>query len=299
MAMPGDVAVSDRMLRVFDAAARHGSLTAAARALDIGQPAVSHAVARLEAGLGTDLFLRSPSGVSLTPAGLRLHRLVQGPLDEIDAAVAAARNDRNVESVTLSVSTSLASYWLMPRLPDFKRRHPTVELRVITCDSDRAVGVDDADVWIPLGRVERRDLSEVALCPERVVPVATQSVAEKLPSIDPVGLAHAPLLHLEERYEPRFDWARWFSSHGVQAPVDQQGYRSNDYSVILQAALEGQGVALGWVHIVADLVDQGRLVTLGEPVETDQPFKILTRTSRPLSEAAEAVRNWLQRQAPA
>jgi len=202
-------------------------------------------------------------------------------------------------AVTLSVSSSLASFWLMPRLPGFKRQHPDIELRVLTTDADAGVGRDDADLWIPLGGTVPVGLDAVQFCVERVVPVATRSVAAALAAwSDQESLAdalvNAPLLNLEERYEPRFDWHRWFALTGRATGPNAQGYTSNDYSLVVQAALDGQGVALGWMHIVADLLDDGRLVSLGEPVDTSSPFHILTRSGVDPSPAAAALQRWLQ-----
>ena len=122
---------------------------------------------------------------------------------------------------------------------------------------------------------------------------------------DPEGSDHdasrllaGPLLHLEERYAPRFDWTRWFRHVGVDVVGELPGNRSNDYSLILQAALEGQGVALGWHHIVADLLTAGRLVEVGPSVRTEQPFPILSRKRPALGADASALRDWLIEVAP-
>jgi DNA-binding transcriptional LysR family regulator len=254
---------------------------------------VSHAIARLERSLGVRLFDRSSSGISLTSAGRGLHERVIGAFDEIDRAVASTRSSNSGSVVTLSVATSLATYWLMPRLPAFKRLHPGIELRVITTDSDRSVGKDDADLWIPLGAISRDDLAATPFSIEEVLPVAAPDVAESYAFNDAEALLRAPLLLLEERYSPRFDWPRWFRYHDVVCPSSLGGYSSNDYSLILQAAIDGQGVALGWHHIVASLIDEGRLVALAPPVRTERPFPILQHRHRTLSDGATALRDWL------
>lgn len=231
---------------------------------------------------------------------------VSPALAELGAAVDAVRSP-GTGAVTVSVSTSLASYWLTPRLPEFKRRHPAVELRVVTTDSDRSVGIDDADLWIPLGTVTDDNLVSTPFCQEEVVPVASPDAAAALcdgrsgagnGATDAARLLAGPLLHLEERYAPRFDWTRWFRHMGIDPGGELPGDRSNDYSLILQAALEGQGVALGWRHIVADLLSAGRLVEVGPSVRSDQPFPILTRKHPALGADALALRDWLIEVAP-
>jgi LysR family glycine cleavage system transcriptional activator len=283
--------VSDRALRIFATAARSGSLTGAAAVLGIGQPAVSHAIKRLERQLSTTLLHRSRTGVRATVPGQALLDQIETAFAQIDEAVGAARQPGG-SLVSLSVSTSLASWWLLPRLPDFKRAHPSISLRLVTADSDAAIDMGATDLWIPLGRIERSDLDSVALCREALIPVAAPGLAGRLQRED-MRLTEAPLLHLEERYEPRFDWRRWFDTHDIDAPDDLSGDRSNDYSLVLQAALDGQGVALGWEHIVGDLIADGRLVGLAEPVVTETPFVILSSNRRPLSPEAMALRSWL------
>jgi LysR family glycine cleavage system transcriptional activator len=288
--------VSDRGLRVFAAAAALGSLTAAARQLGMGQPAVSHAVTRLESAIGTPLLHRSRTGVLTTSAGHALLTELRPALTRIDEAVALARSGQeNTHVVSISVSTSLASWWLLPRLPDFKRAHPDVSLRLVTADSDAAVDMSSIDLWIPLGRIDRPELDSSVLCREELIPVAAPSLAQQLTN-GASGLADAPLVHLEERYEPRFNWHRWFAAQDVDVPDQLPGDRSNDYSLVLQAALDGQGVALGWAHIVASLIEDGQLVPLAEPISTDAPFVILSSRQRQLSPGATALRNWLVQQ---
>ncbi|MDH3301363.1 MAG: LysR substrate-binding domain-containing protein [Acidimicrobiia bacterium] len=292
--------VSDRWLRTFAAVAESGSFTAAARKLGVGQPATSHAVARLESALGVQLLERSTRGLTMTAAGRLLYRRLAVAFAEVDDAVEAARRVGTNDVVSLSVSTSLANFWLLPRLPDFKRRHPDIDLRVITTDSDDAVGLDDADLWIPLGLERPQHLEATLFRVERIVPVAAPTLARRLfggRRPDPGRLLEAPLLHLEERYRPRYNWERWFADHDIALRSSLGGYRSNDYSLVLQAALDGQGIALGWEHIVTALLDDDRLVSLATPIETDQPFPILQRTGLATiarSGKVEALRNWLR-----
>ena len=287
----------DRGLRSLAAAVDAGSLTAAAAALGVGQPAVSHSVRRLEERLGVTLLDRGRLGVSPTPAGAELLAVIGPAFRAIDDAVARAAAGGDDPTVSLSVSTSLAAWWLLPRLPRFKQRHPDVPLRLVTTDSDADTFPAGIELWIPLGIIERSDVVRTELCAEALVPVAAPRVAAEFVSgsgpLDPARLLDAPLLHLEERYRPRFDWGRWFALHDVAPTTPLAGDRSNDYSLVLQAALDGQGVALGWRHIVADLLATHRLVPLAEPVITDQPFEIVHRADRELSTGARALRDWL------
>lgn len=291
---PSGPAVSEAWLRAFDAAVRAGSFTAAAAELGVGQPAVSHAVSRLEQAVGAALFERSRSGVAPTEVGAVLAEHVRAGFRELDRGVALVRERAGEPSVvTLSVSTSLAAHWLMPRLAEFKAAHPDVDLRCITNDSDRSVGRDGADLWVPLGAGPWPGLATWHFVDEEVFPVASPDVAARLVAGD-TPLEAAPLLHLEERFRPRFDWARWFAeTRSGPAAGRLAGERSNDYSLILHAAMAGQGVALGWRHIVEPLIAQGRLVAVGDRrVATDEPF-VLVAEDDEASPSVDALRTWL------
>ena len=294
------VSISDRWLRTFVAVAETGSFTAAGRRLGVGQPAVSHAVARLEAQLGVTLIERSTQAMTLTTAGAFLYERLAVAFADVDGAVKAVSTAAPSDVVTLSVSTSLANFWLLPRLPDFKRRHPDTELRVITTDSDETVGLDDADLWIPLGLDHPAHLEATLFRAERIVPVAAPALADRLISgrkWKPALLVDAPLLHLEERYAARYQWQRWFVDNAVEPPSTMAGYRSNDYSLVLQAALDGQGVALGWLHIVTRLLEDERLKALSDPIDTGQPFPILRRPVDSETEhgaRVSALQRWLR-----
>jgi DNA-binding transcriptional LysR family regulator len=286
--------VADRWLRTFEVVASIGTFTGAAARLGVGQSSVSHAIKQLESALGVRLFVRSERGVDPTEAGERLARHVRPAFEMIDGGVRDVRRLAvSDDVVAISVSTSFAAWWLLPRLAEFKAASPDVELRCITSDNDDRVGVDDADLWIPHGANRWERLVSAHLTDERIVAVATPSIAAALVDTDdPSALLDADLLHLEERYGARFDWVRWFDHHGIAAP-NTRGARSNDYSVIVQAALDGQGVALGWAHITDPLVEQGRLVQVGgEPIVTDQSFVILSRPG-PRRPAVDALQQWL------
>lgn len=287
-------AVADRWLRVAVAVADTGSFSAAARRLGVGQPAISHAIKQLEAALGGPVFSRQPGGVTLTGHGRRLADGVREGLDLVDRSVRLFRTTDQGNRVELSVSTPLATYWLMPRLGDFRLLHPTVELRISTSDNDRLVGHDDADLWIPLGRGEWPGLERHTFQQERIYPVAAPDHPLAGPTTQLSQLAAADLLSHEERYEPRFDWTRWFTHFDMMSPSASTGPTFSDYSLVVRAAIAGQGVALGWHHIVKQLVQEGTLVRVGaNEIITNHPFELLARPTTVRRPAIAALRDWL------
>jgi DNA-binding transcriptional LysR family regulator len=286
--------VSERWLRIFDVVAEAGAFTRAARYLGVGQPAVSYAVKSLETAIGTPLFVRLPSGIRLTPAGEELRRHTSAAFTSLRAGIVAAKaHGRPEAQITLSVSTSFATYWLMPRLSRFRQVQPMAQLRCITNDTDAGIGTDGADIWIPLGSGTWPGFDVAALTDEILYPVASPEVARR--AAGAAGLTGDDLIHLEERYTERFDWHRWFASFPPGRPVDlDRGSSFSDYSTVVQAAIDGQGVALGWHHIVSGLVEEGRLSRLDDRlVTTDTPFVILTRPKRRDAPLVAAMREWL------
>ena len=284
-------------LRVFEAAARTGSFTRAAEELQVSQPAVSHAMRALEHQLGVALFERRHKGVRTTEAGQLLFEQTSLGLTLIDQALGEVRGMAGGEQVTLAVSTATATWWLLPRIARFKARHPAVELRVITTDTDPDLARERIDLAITLGAGGFAGLQRWHFVDEAIYPVCSPSWLQRHPGLRNVAaLARSTLLHLEERYaHPRLDWAGWLARFGVALDrASTRQFRFNDYSVVLQAAIEGQGVAMGWQHLVEPLVAQGLLVRpLPQSVTTDQPIYIVASRRGKLRAEALALRDWL------
>ena len=287
---------SPNSLIVFETAARCGSFTRAAEALRVSQPAVSHTIRQLEAQLGVTLFERRHKGVQLTEAGRYLLEQVGLGLELIYQAVHEVRDmGDSRRQVTLAVSTATATHWLLPRVARFKHDHPDIELRCITTDTDPDLARESIDLAIPLGAGNWPRHHCWHFVDEEVFPVCSPDFAERNAPLDrPAALAATTLLHLEERYRPRLDWTGWLAHFGVTLPRGRRLFSFNDYSIVIRAALEGQGVALGWRHIVAQLLDEGRLLRpLAQSVTTDHPILIVAPRARPLSPAARRLRDWL------
>lgn len=286
--------LSTRSILIFHVAAREGSFTRAAEMLHIGQSAVSHGVKQLEAQVGTRLFERHAQGVSLTEVGQRLALRVAAGFGEIQQGLQEAMAESQASRVTLMVSTSLASHWLMPRIARFKQQHPRIELHCVTQDTDHEFGRLAFDLAIPLGQIPWQGYTRWKLADEVVYPVCSPEFLQQHPQLKhPADLLGQPLIQLQERYTPRFNWRMYFHHFGL-SQVDNRGESYNDYSIVVQAAMEGQGLALGWQHIVHPLVAQGKLVApLSHPIATDKPFYVVAPDHKPLSPASEALLNWL------
>jgi DNA-binding transcriptional LysR family regulator len=286
---------SPASLHAFEAAGRHLSFTKAAQELNVSQAAISYAVKQLEQALGVTLFYRRHRRIEFTEAGARFFQDVSMGLTHIRKSAEAIAQRRGEHHVALSVSTAFAHYWMVPRMADFRAANPNVDLRLETTDKD----IDLRAEGIPLGI--RRGLGEWAgyesafLAPEQIMAVASSRYLERFGRPRSLAeLAGHKLLHLDEPYRPRPTWAEFFAAQGVAFADSGTGLRLNDYALVIQAALAGEGIAFGWRHIVEGLLIQGLLERVTDACfDEGYGFYVLWAEGAVLSGPAAAVRDWL------
>ena len=243
-------------LKAFETAARSESFTRAAQELNVMQGAVSQQVKRLEATLGLKLFRRERQRLILTEAGRNYLVVIRDALDQI--AVGTQRLLQRQESGVLTISTSadFAAKWLVNRLSRFAERHPDVDLRVSATAPYADFARDDVDIAIRHGDGNWPGLDVQRLYSERLFPVCSpRLVAGRKRITKAADLLKFPLLRLEDAK----NWARLFEAAGVKAPVGP-GPVLNRASMLIDAAIDGQGIALARTALAAwDLIN-GRLV---------------------------------------
>ena len=286
---------SPRHLLVFEAAARLCSFTRAAEELNVSQPAVSLAIRQLEAALGLRLFTRGHRSIALTRAGERLYGEVAAGFGRILETAEQLHRQGQQSHVTLSVSTAFANYWMVPRLAAFHRDNPGLDLRLQTTERDLDLVEEGLDLGIRRGAGDWAGYRSAPIAEEALIPVASPRFLESQPAITSLeGLAAQRLIHLEEPFRPRPTWRDWFAAMGHPFVDRGAGLRLNDYALVLQAAMAGEGIALGWRHVTARLRAQKLLLRV-EPWcwQTGQGFYLLWSDSAELSRPAEAVRDWL------
>ena len=246
-----------RALRAFEAAARHLSFTRAGRELAVTQAAISHQIRALEAELGVRLFRRRPRALDLTEAGAAYLPEVRAAFDRLAEATERLRARGASGVLSISVSPSFASVWLVPRLGRFRERHPEIDVRLSATDVLVDFSTDDVDVAIRYGRGRYPGLVAHWLLREDVFPVCSPRLRAGPPPLRrPEDLRHHVLLHDELRE----DWRMWLLAAGVAGVDPTRGPRFSHSSMVLQAAIEGQGVALGRSALAADHRAAGRLV---------------------------------------
>ena len=252
------------VLRVFESAARHLSFTAAAAELGSSQPAISQQIKRLEQQLATRLFDRVYRGIVLTEAGELLLRYVQDGLQSLDAGLAAVAAGQQHEVLQVATDFAFAAYWLMPRLQRFHQLHPEVDVSLITSARDLAALPAEIDVAIAFGDGRFKHGEAHLLFHEEVFPVCSLQLLKgrDLP-LAPTALAELPLLHLRPEIRSRwFDWNGLFRALAIAETPSPGMLRFDNYTLLIQAAIAGQGVAIGWRHLVDELLDQGLLCRL-------------------------------------
>jgi len=288
----GRLIPSPRALLVFEAAARHGSCGAAAREFNVTQPSVSRNIAQLELELGVRLFIRSPAGLTLTDEGRTLHQAVTDGFGRVGEAMRdiAARHSRQ-DVVELSLSTAFVTHWFIPRMQAFYRDFPSVDLRFQLLSGSLRGPAGDVD--LAMRRIPETDNEYHSwhFAPELVIPVAGPSYIQRHGPLD--GPADAPhtLLHFDD---PLIDWTLFWGEAARRRSPWRTWVQFSDYAVVIQAAMNGEGVALGWISVVAPALAAGHLQPASRRrVLTGSAYHLLAPRSRPLRDVVQAIRVWM------
>ncbi|MBY0562930.1 MAG: transcriptional regulator GcvA [Hyphomonadaceae bacterium] len=284
-------------LRAFQAAGRLQSYSKAAHELGLTHSAVSHRIRELEQQLGVTLFRRVGNTMTLTTEGSQLFGKITQGLSLLEDAFGAASPSVHATARTIVVSSvpSMASTWLYRRLAEFREAHPgiDVELRVSERLSDYKR--EKIDVGIRLGAGGWEGLNAIRLFDEALSPVCTPAYRDTLQLRTPADLQRATLLR--NVWTP---WVRWFRAAGLNWPEPSSGPMFDDSPLMLRAALDGQGVALGRHWLAVDELRAGRLVMpFKVTVRDDFQYWVVWPTGRTANPDAALLRAWLQAQAAA
>lgn len=275
-------------LRLFEAAGRHGSFTAAAEELGVTPSAVSHAVRALEDRLGFPLFHRDPRGLRLTPSGQELSAAASRAFDEIGRTIEKLTSAREAAGLRLSAPPTFAARWLLPRLPALRQRHPALALAITTEHEWVELGDGRWDLAIrmarePTGPGEWQHLAQELFAPVAPPALAGLSVA--------AALARLPAIHLTSVRE---DWAAWAARRGIAAPDPARGLRFDTAHMAMEAVARGLGIALARLPVSADDISSGRVAMLEEPVETSTAFWLVARPGLLRQRDGRLLAAWLR-----
>jgi DNA-binding transcriptional LysR family regulator len=259
-------------LLAFEAAARNLSFTKAGEELFLTQSAVSRQIQTLEEHLGVKLFERRPRALLLTEAGQSLYRAAQEILQRLHDSARKLRGAAEVRSVTVTTTPGLAALWLIPRLAGFTSAHPGVDVRISA--GNEIVNLERAGVDLAI----RYTVSDHAggarrLFGETVLPVCSPGLARNRarPLAEPGDLRHHTLLQLDDPRAAWLDWQLWFHALGIEDLQPAGKLHFSHYDQLIQAAVSGQGVALGRHPLVRGLLRERKLIA---------PFKQDVASSR-------------------
>lgn len=244
----------------FEAAARLESFSRAADELHITQAAVSRQIRGLEEDLGVALFDRRNRAVFLTPEGRQLGLVVNAALNQISSVAESLRGAARRHQVVLLSQLCEAFYWLMPRLSRFHQRHPDIEIQVVTTTQPLTEFGGHFDVALQsTGRAS--GLNHLLFtASDEVFPVCSPDYLNKQgEALKVTDLAHHTLLHHRATPPHLMEWDSWLAEFGITLDGRTKNRYFDSYPMMLQAAVEGHGIAVGWARTAGRLVESGEL----------------------------------------
>lgn len=283
-------------LVAFEAAGRHCNFSRAAEELHVSQAAVSRQIRHLEEQLDTTLFERLHRSVRLTPAGERLHGAVSYGFDGIGDAIARLDRERQADHVGIAANNAVAFYWLRPRIAAYRQTDPSLEPAVYAADTDPDFDTEGIDIAVRYGDGDWPDAQSELLFRESIFPVCAPDYLDSMPALQsPADLLDATLLYMDPQGPDWVTWSEWLRAQGEDvASRLPPGPMFNSYPVLLQAAIDGQGIALGTAELLNALLADGTLVRpLAEEYRTGRGYYLALPARRPASRRVTALYDWL------
>lgn len=289
-------------LRALESVSRHLSFPAAAEELHVTPAAVKQLVRKLEEAVGTSLVERKGRGLVLTEAGSVAQEDLGAAMTHLASAVQKIRDQKEGKRLIISVEASFATAWLVPKLEDFRRRHPRIEVLIDSTQQIVDLHKTQVDIAIRYGVERDGTLIAIRLFDDRVFPACSPALAEGPPKLSVLSdLEYVPLIHWDMSH---MDWARetrrWFSWEGWRRQIgvpeirSTEGVRFSDYGLVVQAAIAGQGVLLASWPILKDAFDAGLLVRpFAEGVSTDIGYDLVTTERAQARPEVAAFIEWM------
>lgn len=278
---------STQALRSFEAAARHMSFKLAAEELFVTPTAISHQVKTLEAQLDCRLFERRTRQVKLTLQGHELFTTLRRSFDEIDASIGHIQSQRSRAVVTLGLGPIIGTRWLAPRLGDFWKQHRDIDLRLHHSAFPMRQSIEHFDLAIAWGDGRWPGMEIMPFINIQVTPVLAPDIGQPQTAADLLGY---PLIHERDRH----GWRQWFAAAGIEQDDDSRGTVVDDANLVLQTALDGQGVALGILPFVEEDLQRGSLLRPFDlAIDPGKAYYLIHRKSSLEQAAIKSVRDWL------
>jgi LysR family glycine cleavage system transcriptional activator len=288
------------LIRGFVAVGRRMSITLAAQDLCLTQSAVSRQINALEEQLGVKLLVRNYRSIAFTAEGARLFRSADGAVQQLQDVLGEIQKTGSLRPVMLSATIGVTGLWLLPRLSRFQKAHPGVDLRVSANNRVADLRHDGIDLAIRYTTSSRVPAGATRLFGHSIAPVAHPRVGVKsLRSAQ--ALSKVALLEFDDPPHPSLQWGDWLSAMGLADARPRGVLHFNQYDQVIQAALDGQGVALGRLELIRPLLDEGRLVQLAPPrdaADTDYAYWLIRASEHPRADV-QSVADWIEAEARA
>jgi LysR family transcriptional regulator, glycine cleavage system transcriptional activator len=287
-----------RTLRAFDAAARNLSFTRAAEEIGVTPAAISNQIAELEDQLGLTLFIRTSRSMRLTREGEILSVASAESLETLAKALHRLKRLENRNQIRVTSTPSVAAKWLVPRLDNFLEAFPSADVRIDVSNTLVDFDRDDVDVAIRFGAGKYPGLRADLLFNDTLSPVCSPSlITKEKPLQVPKDLLRHTLIHLEWQAQgsPWPNWRMWMQAAGIKDFDEKRGLHFGQTSLTIQAAIDGQGVALGDSNLVADDLAAGRLVKpfdLSLKAPDSFSYFLITRLDTKDAPMVNAFRDW-------
>lgn len=277
-------------LRAFEAAASHMSFSAAAAALYVSPAAISQQIRTLETALGLALFERLGASIRLTAEGARLLPRVKRGFDELRRAMEEAAQAQDTRQVNVSLLASFLQRWLLPRLPEFQRAHPDIDLRLSASNQIVDLGESDFHAAIRFGAGRWPGVQSRRLLDDWLVPVCNAELLQRLGPIESFAdLGRYTLLHAHT--EPWNDWVKPLFGRRHEVPARAE---LDDSATVVIAAERGYGVAMARWSLVAGDVQAGRLVCAADwAVHHHRAYYFVTTPTKARLPAVRTLADWL------
>lgn len=258
------------LVKGFVAVGRRMSITQAADDLCVTQSAMSKQVRALEDALGVRLLERGYRSVTFTEEGLRLFRSANACLEQLQEVVAGI-TAAGRRPVTVTSSTGITGLWLLPRLNDFQRAHPEVDVRIAASNAVLDLAANDIDLAIRYCSERQAPRDAVRLFGETIAPVASPQLLLQGPLTEAALRPHV-LLEFDDARRPWLQWSDWLAARGLSVTQARGTLRFNQYEQMIQAAVAGQGLALGRLELLQPMLRDGRLLALQQGADSGSGY---------------------------
>ena len=288
-----------KSLVAFEAAARHLSLTRAGEELRISREAASRHIRVLEEHLGVKLFDRLHRGVALTAPGQKFQAVVLESLGNIASVSASISRPGKSSSITVSATIAISSFWLTPRLARFRAKYPDIEIHVAISDQPHDLIGGQIDVGLRYGDGQWPGLNAIHLFNVDSFPVCSPDyLAGAGPLNEPADLLNHTLVNLDGSTHAAEDWWWWLKEQNVRVPQSFGMLGLDSYDNVIQLAVKGEGVALGFSGIVNEFLADGRLVQpIAATLSRNNAVYVLTPSTQSPSSTVQEFIDWIVEEA--